>query len=345
MSKKQESACCVYDFTLFDIKPVSDVRSVLKSWCKSYCFQLEKGEKTEVTHYQGRFSLKEKARKSAVIKNFSIDWEKFHITVTSVANRDNNFYVMKEATRVDGPFTDSNEVYVPRDIQCIKQLHPWQSTLRDTLKEYSHRKIDIVYDPVGNRGKSTFTRWMMCYEDADLLPCCYTYNEIMRAAYGIGFKKIYLVDMPRALSKKDISGFVAGLEMLKSGFFHDDRYKYRRCLIDPPRVCVFTNKLPKIDLLSKDRWVIWCIDKKNRLVDRTSEYVNTKPSKISNDNKEYDMSDTISEESDASGDCSPDLELSVSSASIEDVMVDFSADEEITVKRKLTKKDKKKLIK
>lgn len=259
--KNVTNACCVYDFTLFDDISTMDVRQSLKDLCKKYCFQKEQGSESGTIHYQGRISLKIKKRQNELIKLLKDkNWEKFHISITSNENKGNNFYVSKEETRLEGPFTDENDIYIPKDIRQVQELRPWQNDLRNMLKEYDERTVDIVFDKQGNIGKSTLVRYMMLYDDAELLPFCNDYKDIMRMSYDIGPKKTYLIDMPRAINKEKLYQFFAGIETLKSGYCYDDRYKFTRRLFDRPRICVFTNVEPDKKLLSKDMWKTWTIE-------------------------------------------------------------------------------------
>ena len=259
--KKTASPCCVYDFTLFDEITQAEVRKTLSILCKKYCFQLEKGEQTEKLHFQGRMSLKNKKRMTELINQLKeLGWTKYHVSITSKECRDNNFYVSKEETRVDGPFTNENEVYIPSDVLKMTTLRPWQQSLLDTLTPYSERSVDIVYDPIGNNGKSQISRYLMSYHDAESLPFCNDYKDIMRMAYDVGPKKIYIIDLPRAISKEKLFQFFSGVETLKSGYCFDDRYKFTRRLFEKPRVCIFTNTYPDISLMSNDMWNIWTIN-------------------------------------------------------------------------------------
>lgn len=259
-----QSAICVWDFTIHNVKPVDELRELLSEHCKKYCFQLEKGEKTGKEHYQGRISLKTKKRQSEAVKLFA-GW-KCHLSPTSTTNRDNDFYVTKEETRIEGPFTDKNYKYIPRDVRGVKTLFAWQEKLKKKLLTYNERVIDVVYDTVGNNGKTTFARYMMIHHEAELLPFCNDYKDIMRMAYDVGEKRIYLIDAPRAIEKDRLRQFYAAAETLKTGFAYDDRHTYKKRLFDPPRICIFTNKLPKMSYLSADRWNIWQI-KDRKLVE------------------------------------------------------------------------------
>lgn len=270
--KTQSVACCGYDFTLFDAISTKEIRDLLSPLCKKYCFQLEKGEKTDTLHFQGRFSLKIKKRLNEAIKLFALKWQKFHLSITSNENKFNNFYVMKDDTKVEGPFTNENEIFIPLDVLKMKTLYPWQQTIVDVLSIYDDRTVDVVYEKIGNIGKSSLVRYMMCYNDAEELVFCNDFKDIMRMAYDIGPKKIYLVDMPRALSKDKLYQFFAGIEKLKSGYCYDDRYKFQRRLFNRPRICLFTNEIPDLSLLSKDMWKLWEVSD-NKLVPYDNETI------------------------------------------------------------------------
>lgn len=254
--------CCVYDFTSFDVESldIDRIRADLSDICKKYCFQIERGEKTGKIHYQGRFSLMTKKRMSETIKCLrEKGWESFQLSVTSNENKNNDFYVCKEDTRIQGPFTDNNYVYIPKDVLKMSTLRPWQDTLIKNLSTYDERTVDVIFDPIGNNGKSSITRYMMIYKDCELLPFCNDYKDIMRMAYDVGPKKIYLIDMPRAINKEKLFQFFSGVETLKSGYCYDDRYKFQKRLFDRPRICIFTNTYPDISLLSSDMWKVWTI--------------------------------------------------------------------------------------
>lgn len=268
-SKISNNACCTYDFTMFETEniQVHDVRNVLKDLCKNYAFQIERADTTGALHYQGRMSLKIKKR-LLELKTIldSKGWSKYHLSVTSTACRGNNFYVTKSDTRVSGPYTDENDIYVPRHIRKIKQLHTWQDKLQSILSTDNDRDIDVVYDPVGNNGKSTLTQMLMLHADAELLPFVNDCKDLMRMAYDVGPKKLYLIDMPRAISKEKLSQFFSGVEILKSGYCYDDRYKFQKRIFDRPRICIFTNSVPDMSLLSNDMWKLWTINSDMDLV-------------------------------------------------------------------------------
>lgn len=271
IQKKQLIQCAVHDITIFDDISVNDVRKIFEDISKHYCFQKEKGEKSGTVHYQCRISLKVKCRQNELIKKLQSRLAKFHVTTTATVNKNEDFYCMKEETRVEGPFTDKNNVYIPRDVRNMVTLKPWQAALRKELSVYNERTVDVIIDPKGRIGKTRFTRYMEIYEDAETLDFCNDYISLMRMAYDLGPKLIYMIDMPRAISKEKLFEFYGAIETLKSGKAFEDRYSYRKRLFDPPRVALFCNKEPDMTLLSQDMWKLWEITDEEELADYTPE--------------------------------------------------------------------------
>lgn len=280
-TKKVSNQVCNYDFTLFDDITERDVRNTLKSYCKKYCFQLEKGEKTDRLHYQGRFSLKIRKRESECAKQFRSHWKDFHLSITSNENKNNDFYVLKDDTRIDGPFTDENEIFVPKDVAKMTTLRPWQEKLVNMLKTYDERTIDVLIDEDGNSGKSSIARFMAILQNAGFMPFCNDYKDIMRMCYDLGPRETYLIDLPRAINKDKLFQLFGAIETMKSGYCQDDRFKFKQRFFDRPRICIFTNVLPDMTLLSRDMWRLWKIVQ-NELVpyDTPTKNVLRKPNKI-----------------------------------------------------------------
>ncbi len=104
--------CCTWDFTLPETdNPPAAVRAWLKEKCKKWCFQLEEGDGGYI-HYQGRISLKVKSRHGP--QRTGAHW-----SPTTNENRDNNFYVTKPETRINGPWKDTDP-YIPLQVANIE---------------------------------------------------------------------------------------------------------------------------------------------------------------------------------------------------------------------------------
>lgn len=265
-----KNAVCSWDFTIprKSVKDEEEVKMKLKEICKMWCFQLEKGEKTEFMHYQGRVSFKLKTRKAPLL------FPGIHWSPTSSLNKDNNFYVVKSETREAGPWSDKDkEVYVPKQYRDIK-LYKWQQEIIDSRNVFNDRIIDMIYDEKGNNGKSTVASIAeIMYNAIDCPPIndCkeliqYVCNECMDNE--LRTPGLVFVDLPRAMNKDGLYGIYSAIEQIKKGKLVDTRYHGRKWWIDSPRIWVFSNHLPDLSLLSNDRWRIWTINKDTQQLER-----------------------------------------------------------------------------
>lgn len=253
----QGKICCVWDFTVHGDDHKSLI-AILKKHCKKWCVQLEKGEETGKLHLQGRCSFKTKQRLTSLKKIHATA----HWSPTSNENRDNNFYVTKEETRVDGPWMDEHteqENYIPRQVREMTTLKPWQQSIVDQADVWDTRTVNVVIDPQGGKGKTSLMTYMMCHKLAKKIPFVNNNKDLMRMAYCVGPSRCYVFDLPRAIDKSRLLGLYAAIEELKSGWMYDDRYTFKQRCIDCPNIWLFTNALPDMNLLSEDRWKLWKI--------------------------------------------------------------------------------------
>lgn len=264
-----QNACCVWDFTLPEERAtVDELKEKLKGVCKAWAFQTEKGDKTGYVHYQGRVSLKLKSRKGPALYK-GIRW-----SPTSDANKDNLFYVLKQETRVAGPWTDKDkEIYLPRQYRDI-QLYEFQNEIIKSASIFDARSIDLIYDANGNSGKSTVAAICEILHGGIDMPPLNDFKELMSLACNICMDtenrtpKIIFFDLPRALDKDRLFGLYSAIEQIKKGKLYDCRYHYKSWWIDSPRCWVFSNHLPDENLLSNDRWRIWTINKVTHKLER-----------------------------------------------------------------------------
>lgn len=246
------NAVCVYDFTSF-LEKKDDIITLLKQYCKHWVFQQEECPTTLKKHFQGRLSLKVKERISGAIKKFP----GLHLTITSSENKDNDFYVTKEDTRIDGPWKDTDDAlkkYIPRQIRDIVELYPWQNRVIEDAKIWNTRHINVIIDKTGNNGKSTLKTYIGCHGIGRSIPFTNDYKDIMRIVMDTKKMPLYIIDIPRALRKDQLFQFFSGIETLKDGYAYDDRYSFREEYFDCPNIWIFMNKMPELDYMSKDRW-------------------------------------------------------------------------------------------
>lgn len=249
----------VYDFTIGEhLANKDEVIAFLETLAKKWCFQLEQGEETGYRHWQGRMSLKVKTRLTTLAKKFV---RGAHLSPTCDQNKGNMFYVMKDETRLEGPWKDDDEEEkkMPFQLAKITTFHLWQGKIKMMMEQKDERTVHLIYDKEGCKGKSTFVLLMMWHKLGRKIPFCNDYRDIMRMVMDMPDSPAYFIDMPRAASKDKLYQMFSAIEEIKNGYAYDDRYKFQEKIFDAPQVFVFTNKFPDLELLSNDRWKFWQI--------------------------------------------------------------------------------------
>lgn len=267
---KQANAVYYYDFTInvdeFNI--TENIKIWLDLIAKKWVFQ---AEEVSHKHYQGRLSLKKKSRWHNIENPF-----KAHFSVSSSnslidddQSKGKNFkfsYVMKSESRVEGPWSNETDIdtYVPRQYRNI-DLRPWQKLLLEKAEAFNDRHINLIYDPIGNKGKSVIAHYARLHMNGIVVPCVNDQERLVATCCNICMSKNLrspnplFIDMPRAMGKDRLYGLYSAVEQIKSGYLFDLRNKYKDWDIDSPNIWVFSNKLPEGGILSADRWKIWYI--------------------------------------------------------------------------------------
>lgn len=256
------NALAVWDFRVnADGLTYQDIKTGLAGIAKHYVFQLEKGD-TGYLHFQGRISLMKKRRaeeKHILLKLFD-KWQPNYLAPTTTDNKGNVFYVMKDDTKIEGPYTDKDvDVYIPRQIREITDLRPWQLKIVEDAKKWDTRTINLLFDPNGNNGKSILKTYIGVYGIGRSIPFTNDYKDLMRMVMDTKKMSLYIIDIPRALKKDHMYNFFAGIETLKDGYAYDDRYVFKEEYFDCPNIWVFSNMVPDMSYMSNDRWKLWRI--------------------------------------------------------------------------------------
>ena len=259
-----KTPCAVYDFrwNADDLTP-EIIKGYLEGVAKRYVFQLEEGD-TGYLHYQGRLSLIKKRRKNEALRLFVAPPNYFEPTSKPEFLRGDAFYQQKKDTRVSGPWTDKDEIKIlTKQLVLFKgmTLRPYQEAIYKECSKFDMRKINLIWDTTGNCGKSILSEFLEYEGLAEEIPPFRLMDDIFAWVCSRPIKKAYLVDMPRGMKKDRLGDFYSGIEVVKNGVAYDKRYTAKKKRFDRPRIFVFTNCLPNLELMSQDRWVIWKINK------------------------------------------------------------------------------------
>lgn len=265
-----ETPCAVWDFT-FSHEQLPDryeFQKLLPSLFKKWTYQLERSE-TGYVHYQGRGSLWKKKREHECIKLCKQVHKAFHISRTSNPGMGDVFYVMKEDTRIEGPWSDKDVcVYIPKQYRDIDP-YPWQSEVMMSGLQFNSRIVNLVYNPVGCEGKTTVAALCALLHRGVMIPPINDAEKLMATVCDILTSKEerepgpVFIDLPRYMDKSKLHGIISSIEQIKNGFSYDLRYKYKEWWFDSPPVWCFTNVMLPLESLSRDRWKIWQIEDRN----------------------------------------------------------------------------------
>lgn len=246
-----------------------------------YCFQLEKtivddgdGKSHENWHYQGDMQKAQKARAGYLAAMANKTFLGIHISPSSDAGISSlRKYSSKSKTREDGPWTNNKELdavinpkYDDSNVLKREQLYPWQATIADALlPKPDDRTVNVVVEHKGNTGKSALcmyletTTELLSLGHGDAKALTHLISENMH-------KKAYIFDLTRQKPSDFAGGDIyAVMEGLKNGRLINLKYMSKVIRQFPAHVWVFTNCLPNMSSLSKDRWKIWGIDHQQRL--------------------------------------------------------------------------------
>lgn len=255
-----------YDFTIpSQFLEHKEIINFLENIADKWVFQHEEGE-SGFRHYQGRLHTKTKKRLNTIINQFHCRFQenKAHLSITSR----NNFltsdfgYVMKEDTRLEGPWSDKDDkpIILPRQVRNIVQLYPYQQSIIDSKSTFDTRGINMIIDPAGGKGKTTIKTIIGASKKGIVIPALKDYKDLMRLVMCQDKLGLYIIDMPRAMKKENLEQFFSAVETIKDGYAFDERYHFKSEYFDCPQIWIFTNVVPDLELLSKDRWRLYIID-------------------------------------------------------------------------------------
>lgn len=286
MSKKQIGCWAVtISCNHSELPTPEEMKATFNELTTNWCFQLERGSTAGKLHYQCRLLMDPKqykatmltvlsARKPYEIRDIDCDPE----SNNSIQQGGLAFYVMKDETRVDGPWYDSSykvpkpkKVYEGNDLACMENPFKWQKWCIDRFSAPCNEDRDIIwiYNAKGCAGKSKLMKWMM-YKGYDMarVPMG-TATQIKTSIVGKGPKEIYLVDLPRVRGADErINEVFSALEEVKNGWVESAMYgKSDDILMEPPHVMVFSNEVPNMAMASPDRWKVYTLFKVNDDID------------------------------------------------------------------------------
>jgi hypothetical protein len=153
--------------------------------------------------------------------------------------------------------------------------YDWQVTLHNkifnedgSIKEPDPRKIYSITDPTGNSGKSSWSKNMVYknFSEVGMIPSG-SAAQLRSNIIRLGMKRVYIIDLARARAKDDsIEDILQICETLKNGLVQQSLFGGSGMLLmEPPHLVITSNFVLNYDLLSKDRWEIYKVNKRQEL--------------------------------------------------------------------------------
>jgi hypothetical protein len=143
-------------------------------------------------------------------------------------------------------------------------------TALESRNDFEDRRVNVVVDPRGCRGKSTCASLARLHYGALDLPPISDHKELIQIVADILIAKqerhpgLVFVDCPRSIDQMKMGPIFIAIEQIKKGYVADVRYQFKEWDFDSPRVWVFMNH--ELDYLSTDRFRIWPLSPLNSLL-------------------------------------------------------------------------------
>ena len=244
---------------------------VNKPWIEEMGIQREKGKKNGVMHYQGTVKLTERKRFStlaALLKPIlpNVAWDNTQGFLEKSISDKANRYVMKEDTRVAGPWYKGvtfDEIAKESVYSIDITLRPWQKNICKIIDAGADdRHIWWIWEPCGGAGKTTFQKWLFLnYKGVTLSggKASDMKNGIIRYREACGsLPSIVLINLPMTFNLDYFCPH--GVEEVKDMFFFSGKYGEKGAdpivCGRPPHVFVFANREPDTSNMAADRWRI-----------------------------------------------------------------------------------------
>ena len=254
---------------------VDRMKSILTEFTDQWIFQKEAGTQTGHIHYQCRFIIDPAQYTETLLTIFEARGI-VRETVTFLPESNNSisqggltFYVMKDDTRVDGPWYDPSfkprkrVTYEGRDLECMKDPRGFQRHIIDDIKpDADDRTMNWWFNKSGCGGKSKLMKWLRWTTDDVARVGLGSATQIKTSIIEKGPHRAYMVDLPRVRgSDERQQELFSALEEIKNGWVESPMYgKSAELLMEPPHIHIFSNELPNLTYASMDRWKIWIIE-------------------------------------------------------------------------------------
>lgn len=227
------------------------------------------------------FKLLDRKRSSHLKKSLSQVYPslQFEIIGTTQDKFSETLYKFSESSSWNNIENIDRITYQAKDLRLFsnpKNFHPWQKTLLSYIfdndgnfKEFNNRELLFFLDHTGNKGKSTFVKYLAWKHQDDIVRVSFGQTGQLRSALiDAGRRRVYMIDIPRTIGKNDsIQDMLVTAEELSCGMLTSPFYgKFMSSFFEPPLVIIFANNHLPYEQLSLDRWNCYEVNNKFKAV-------------------------------------------------------------------------------
>lgn len=240
-----------FTYNNYCIDEIDAIVATFKHFAYKGKIQSEIGE-NGTPHLQGMIWCKKPHRST----EFKLPKE---IHFESLKDKDNvRDYCAKDETH-DGVFRTSWGFPKPLVILKKDDFYDWEIQMDNIVStEPDDRTINWIYSKNGNKGKSTFCKYL-AYTYNAVICGKGVYSDIINIMFNANMDETNLVvfDLPRNNGNK-VS--YSALEAIKNGLICNTKYETGNKLFNPPHILIFANDEPSWEAMSMDRFKVLCID-------------------------------------------------------------------------------------
>jgi hypothetical protein len=227
---------------------------------KTLVYQIERGEKTGVIHYQGFLHLQDRIRPGTLM--ISLNRLGYFGIETKPKARDSSDqqcidYCSKHETRLQGPFSYP-EIYRGQDLnKILLEPYDWQKNFNEILNQNPEKRVIYwLFDPIGNTGKTEWCKTRRFFNNALVLGWG-RQQDLFHVRKSFENKKEILFNLTKAMPDNvNVNDFSSALEAIKDGMFLSTKYIPEERSTFVPHVVVLSNQLPAEDSMSENRFKI-----------------------------------------------------------------------------------------
>lgn len=184
-------------------------------------------------------------------KSFDVLKKEFpmaHIEKANGTIQQNIDYCSKENNYISNKYIEKPEII---DYEI---LYDWQKDIINTIQNIkpNNRTVYWYCDVRGNSGKSVLGKYLYYHKLAEVIKSAKS-SDIKNILFMNKNARDIIIDVSR--SQGNYISYTL-IEELKDGMIYSGKYEGGQKLISTPHIFIFSNELPDVSKLSKDRWII-----------------------------------------------------------------------------------------